>query len=395
MTKERSIFGAIIILLLVCIGILVWYKETDKVKRAVVSNTHLNAPTVDTVVIRPDTVVLKQKYIGTVIPIHSVDILPYISGFIDQVLVRGGQYVKAGETLFIIQQRQYLAQKEVAKANVESARAALNNAQVYLNRIERTQSKAISQTELDNAKTSFLSAQAKLKAAESQLTVAEVNYDYTLIQSPIDGIVGNVPITKGNYVSPAGQPLVQVIQQSPIRVVFTMSNRDYLEMVNEDGKLFEGWTFRVRLPNGQMYAETGHFQYIDNQVASDTSGISVYVDFSNPDGRLMANSYVDVFVEKTVPNALMVDKNLVHLTDKGAFVYAIENGKVSRVPVVLGMSIGNQYYIESGLKSNAELILGNVPATLVGQPVNGRVQKNISLNELLMGNTYRRRHLKG
>ena len=395
MTKERSIFGTIIILLLVCIGILLWYKEFDKTGAVNLSTARTNIPTVDTVLIRPETVTLKQKYIGTVIPIHSVDVLPYISGFIDQVLIKGGQTVKTGQTLFVIQQRQYLAQKEVAKANVESARASLNNAQVYLNRIERTQSKAISQTELDNAKTSFLAAQAKLKAAESQLTVAEVNYDYTVIQSPIDGIVGNVPITKGNYVSPAGQALVQIIQQSPIRVVFTMSNRDYLDMAQEKGDLFAGWIFKLRLSDGRLYPESGVFQYIDNQVASNTSGISVYVDFPNPDGKLMANAYVDVLVEKTVTNALTVDKNLVHLTDKGAFVYAIENGKVARLPVVLGMSVGHQYYVERGLNENAELILGNVPASLIGQPVFGHIRQKVSLNELLIGNTYKRRHLNG
>lgn len=369
MIKERTVFSIIIILLSACICFLIWYYQFQKTKQEVAVSNHAVLPKVETVTVRAEPITLSQKFIGTVVPIQSVEIRPYISGFIDKVLVTGGQHVRAGEILFIIQQRQYLAQKEVATANVESARAALNNAQIYLRRIERTPSKAISQTELDDAKTNFLSAQAKLKAAESQLTVAQVNYDYTLIQSPIDGVVGNVSITKGNYVSPAGDALIEIIQQSPIRVVFTMSNREYLEMRGQAGALLDGWHIYLGLPNGQRYEYEGSFQYTSNQVTADTSGIAVYADFPNPKGLLMANAYVNVYVEKMMPKAFAIDKNLVHLTDKGAFVYALENGKVVRLAVDLGMSIGNRYYIKSGLTRETVLILGNLPSSLIGQSV--------------------------
>ena len=369
MIKERTFFGIIVILLLLCICFLVWHYQFQKTKQEIPVSDYTALLSVKTVTVRAEPITLSQKFIGTVMPIQSVEIRPYISGFIDKVLVTGGQNVRAGEILFIIQQRQYLAQKEVALANVESARAALNNAQVYLKRIERTPSKAISQTELDDAKTNFLSAQAKLKAAESQLTVAQVNYDYTLVQSPIDGVVGNVSITKGNYVSPAGEALIEIIQQSPIRVVFTMSNREYLETRGQDGTLFDGWRIYLGLPNGQRYEYEGAFQYTSNQVAPDTSGIAVYADFPNPKGLLMANAYVNVYVEKVIPKAFAIDKNLVHLTDKGAFVYALENGKVVRLAVDLGMSIGNRYYVKSGLTEDMALILGNLPSSLIGQSV--------------------------
>ena len=369
MIKERTFFGIIVILLLSCICFLVWHYQFQKTKQEIPVSDYTALPSVKTVTVRAEPITLSQKFIGTVMPIQSVEIRPYISGFIDKVLVTGGQNVRAGEILFIIQQRQYLAQKEVALANVESARAALNNAQVYLKRIERTPSKAISQTELDDAKTNFLSAQAKLKAAESQLTVAQVNYDYTLVQSPIDGVVGNVGVTKGNYVSPAGDALIEIIQQSPIRVVFTMSNREYLETCGQDGTLFDGWRIYLGLPNGQRYEYEGAFQYTSNQVAPDTSGIAVYADFPNPKGLLMANAYVNVYVEKVISKAFAIDKNLVHLTDKGAFVYTLENGKVMRLSVDLGMSIGNRYYVKSGLTEDMALILGNLPSSLIGQSV--------------------------
>lgn len=376
MKNERWIWGGIVLLLFGCIIGLVWYHESKSETKLVTSQKiPEKVLTVDTVTVQPHTVTLKQKYIGTVVPVQSVAVLPYISGFIDQVLVQGGQHVKAGETLFVIQQRQYSAQKEVAAANVQSAQAALNNAHIYLDRIERTKSKAISQTELDNARTSFLSAQADLKAAQSRLTVAEVNYDYTVIRSPIEGIVGNVPITKGNYVSPNGEALVRIIQQSPIRVVFTMSNRDYLEIVDKGNHLFQSWVFRLRLATGELYAQPGVFQYVDNQITGSTSSISVYVDFPNPNGKLIANAYVDVLLEKTAPNTITLDQNLVHLTDKEAFVYLLENGKITQRSVLLGMSLNHQYVIESGLRQGDEVIIGTIPADLIGKKAEKRLSK--------------------
>lgn len=97
----------------------------------------------------------------------------------------------------------------------------------------------MSKTEVDNAKASYLSAEAQLAAAKADYELAKVNYDYTVIQAPISGIVGNVSLTKGDYVSPSGQPLLSIIQYNPIRVVFSITDKDYLEEIGKGG-LFAG-----------------------------------------------------------------------------------------------------------------------------------------------------------
>ena len=73
--------------------------------------------------------------------------------------------------------------------------------------------------------------EAQLAAAKADYELAKVNYDYTVIQAPISGIVGNVSLTKGDYVSPSGQPLLSIIQYNPIRVVFSITDKDYLEVI--------------------------------------------------------------------------------------------------------------------------------------------------------------------
>ncbi len=366
MTKERVIFILIILILLIFIGFLT-YRQFYTQKEITSPVARNNIPAYAGTTVQEENITLTQTFIGTVAPVHTVDVLPFISGFIDQVFVKGGESVQTGDELFMLQQRQYSAQKEAAAANVQSAEATLKNAEIYLNRIKKTKSEAVSQTELDNAQTSYLSAEAQLKAEKANLAIAEVNYDYTVIKAPIDGIVGNVAITKGNYVTPSGQPLARIIQQTPMRVQFSMSNKEYLQTKTADKPLFKDWIIKIKTADGQIYPQTGIFQYIDNMVAGQTSGITVYVDFPNPNGVLMANAYVEVLLEKKI-KGILLNKNQVHLTENGAYVTVIRNNKIERQNVALGGSVGQNYVIEKGLNVGDFVLKGTISDSLLNTP---------------------------
>ena len=120
--------------------------------------------------IEPQNVTLSKEYVGIVTPINSVSVLPFISGFIDKVLVHGGQNVKIGDVLFIIRQAKYKAAVDSAYANVLEAKANLENAKTFYERMQQAGSKAVSKTEIDNARTSYLSAEAALTSAKSRFT---------------------------------------------------------------------------------------------------------------------------------------------------------------------------------------------------------------------------------
>ena len=106
---------------------------------------------------------------GYVTPIKSVNLVPNVSGYIQDVWVEGGQKVKYGDNLLLIDQREYKAALDSAKANLEKARATLANAKVYYQRISKAGNKAISKTEIDNAKAKYLSAKAEESAAKADL----------------------------------------------------------------------------------------------------------------------------------------------------------------------------------------------------------------------------------
>ena len=104
MAKENLVLEIIIVILIVIVGWMGFdtYRAThaQKEDKTLTGASSIKSVPIQTLSAKPIT--LRHSYIGTVQPIHAVSVLPYITGFIDQVLVKGGQEVKKGETLFIL-----------------------------------------------------------------------------------------------------------------------------------------------------------------------------------------------------------------------------------------------------------------------------------------------------
>lgn len=354
-------------------GYLGWRFVHERTHKALA--TQSTALTVLVQKIIPSTHTLKKSYVGYVRPINSVNVHSYIPGFVEQVLVTGGQEVKAGDLLFILQQDEYKAEQQLASAKVASAEATAQNALIYYNRMQEAGKRAVSKTDLDNARTNYLSAAAGVAEAKANLELANVNYNYTTIAATINGIVGDVQITKGDYVSPQnGTPLINIIQYTPIRVVFSISNEEYLAEVVRGNALMNDWQVQLRLAGGQIYNRSGRIQFLNNEVTPSTSSITVYADFDNMDRQLVANAYVDVLLEKTIKEGIFIPQNLVNFVPEGAFVYTVGADKrIHKTPVVSGNAVGDLFWIKDGLKSGDMLVLDKVSSYDLMRPVDVKV----------------------
>ena len=357
--KKNRLKIIIMFALLFVLGVMFYkYYVTGDNQNADVGNDNIM---VSVQKIEPQAITLSKEYIGTVTPINSVSILPFIAGFIDKVLVHGGQNVKIGDVLFIIRQAKYKADVDSAYANVLEAKANLENAKTYYERMKDAGSKAVSKTNIDNARTAYLSAEASLTSAISNYDLSRINYDYTVIASPINGVVGDVSITKGDYVSPNGNPLVKIIQFNPIRVVFSIADKEYIsEMKANPQNIFKGWIVKLRLSNNKIYDEVGKIRFLDNEVSSATSSVKVYADFPNPDKVLIANAYVDVIMEKHLNNAILISQSAVYFKPEGTYVYVLKDNKAIKTFVEIGQTIENNFVIENGLNENDEVILNTL-----------------------------------
>jgi RND family efflux transporter MFP subunit len=315
-----------------------------------------------------ETKTIRKNYIGYVKPIHQVAVHAYIAGFIDKVVVQGGQEVKSGDLLFVIKQGEYLAQLDLAKAKVAQTQATLENATIHYNRMKTAGKQAISKTDLDNAKTAVLTAEAALQQAKADERLAQVNYDYTTLYAAISGRVGDVSITNGDYIFPQSSPLLSIIQFDPIRVQFSISDKDYLNEIKQDKPPFSDWKMYLKLANGIVYNKNGQIKYFNNEVNPRTSAIMVYADFDNPDSLLLPNSYVDVILEKQIENGIFIPQSAVNFTQDGGAVYTLsQDNKITLTSVQVGAVSDGLYHITNGLKPGMKVITDKISSYQVGQ----------------------------
>ncbi len=348
--KEKSaIWILIIVILLMVTGWLVWKYHYS----AAVSIERKMEPEVHVLPIVEQKVTLEKKYIGYVMPIDDVDVRPYISGFIDKVYVKGGQTVSKGEKLLTIEASEYEAALKAAKALELKAAADLNYAETYYRRVQKAGTKAVAPNEIDNAKARFLAAKASLENAKAAVAGAEVNLKYTIISATISGIVGNVALTSGDYVSPQSR-LLSIIQTTPIRVVFSISDKDYLEEIQKEN-MFSDEKIRLKLADGSIYSFLGAFRYTDNKIDRSTNAVAVYADFENPQNLLIDNAYVTVLVEKQY-DGVLVEKDRVYLQPDGSFIYVEEDGFIKKHQIKILAEYGDNYVLKNDFSSQMWLV---------------------------------------
>ena len=162
----------------------------------------------------------KKKYIAQVEAINSVDIVPQVSGYLEQILFNDGAYVEKDEQIFLIEQRKY-------QADLQAAEAAVKQLRNEYNRITSLhKNKYVSDKERDIA-------ESNLEQAEAALDLAKLNLEYTEIKSPISGYIGKALVTAGNLVSPNTQKLARVVQTDPIRIAFSVTDKERSDFMSK------------------------------------------------------------------------------------------------------------------------------------------------------------------
>lgn len=350
LVSNKYIVAATIVLAVLSFGTA--YSASDNAKKEKIL-------TLNVMELKKQNVDISNRYTGYITPIKSVELVPNVSGYIDEVWAEGGQKVAIGDNLVLIDQREYKAELDAAKAAASQAKADFTNAKTYYNRMKKAGEKAISASSLDQAKAQFLASQAALNQAKANEQKAKTMLDYTILQAPIAGIIGNVSLTKGNYVAPGSEPLLSIIQFDPIRVVFAISDKEYLTEIkqNPDGNLFNGETISLKLASGDIYPLPGKFAFADNQVVKNTDSVSVFADFANPNRQLLANSYVDVLVGRKLSNVYLIRQNYATLDVDGAFVNTIQNGKIKKTPFNIIGYLGDFYVTDTQFGKDEYLII--------------------------------------
>jgi membrane fusion protein, multidrug efflux system len=312
-----------------------------------------------------------------VMAIQTVQAVPRVTAFVEEVLVKDGSDVSTGQVLFQLQKTQYEATLQSVQGQLASAQAALRLAQIsYERAADLAKRNVASQATLDQAIATRDQDQAAVVSAQGNVAQAVLNLSYCTISAPISGRVGRVTLTKGNLVTPSSPALITINELSPIRVVFAVSYRQIVAFearAHAAGHLTSAkLAVQLKLPDGSEYNHPGAIAFQDNQVDSATGTVNVYADFPNPDGLLLPGAYVNVDVRRAAPEQRpMVPVEAVQTEESGSFVLIIgPDNKVKRQPVTLGPQIAQDFVVNKGVSQGDRVVVAGVQKVRPGELVN-------------------------
>lgn len=326
------------------------------------------APEVACITLGTQNVSLTQKLNGRVTPYLIAEVRPQVNGIILKRLFEEGADVTADQPLYQIDPAMFEAQYQSAVANLAKAKANVALRDATEARYRRlVQAKAVNQQEYDEADAASLQARAEQSVCEAALNIAKINLDYSLVKSPISGRIGRSNITQGALVTAnQANPLAVVQQLDPVYVDVTMPVTWMMDLENaiKAGDLKNTGDshgiMRVRLANGQEYAQTGKIKFAEVTVDQTTGSVTIRAEFPNPDNILLPGLYVEAEIEVgRRENAILVPQRAVFREYDGrpyAFVVTADNS-VEKKYIEIARSVGDAWLINSGIDAGTRIIM--------------------------------------
>lgn len=328
-----------------------------------------STPEIGYITVKQSSIDLESLYPATIKGQKDVEIRPQVSGFITKVCVDEGQQVTAGQTLFIIDQVQYQAAVNQARASVAAVQESVNSAQITANNKKKLFDKnVISEYENQLAQNDLASARAQLAQAKAALVNAEKNLSYTVVKAPSAGFVGSIPNREGSLASPSSaQALTTISDVSEVYAYISFNEKQVLEMTKSGSislqqALSAMPEVKLQLSDGSYYPTLGKFTTMTGLLDSTTGSASVRILFKNQNGMLRSGSTGSVVIPVHADNVIVIPQSATtEIQDKVVCYVCDEKGKVtSRTIEVLANNDGQNYAVTSGLKEGDHVIVEGV-----------------------------------
>ncbi|MDD3155882.1 MAG: efflux RND transporter periplasmic adaptor subunit, partial [Victivallaceae bacterium] len=267
---------------------------------------------------------------------------------------QNGDVVKPGQMLYRLDSVKYEAAVKNAEAKIAEYKARCAYAESSYKRNKHlAASNAVSTDALESSLSLRNANQATLIAAEADLVAAKDDLADCRIVAPIGGKIGTTNFTRGNYVTPSSGTLVTLIQTSPIRVGFSISNKDYLTMFGGRSKnICANGIVKLTLADGKEHPESGTVEYVENAANESTDTIQIFALFPNRNRILKPRSTLGVTLQSKIgtPSAA-IPPSAVAQDIKGAFVWLLgKDNRVRKQYIERGAANKDLLMVRSGLK---------------------------------------------
>lgn len=390
---RRNIFIIVFVLLALVFGRML-LTNMDSAKSAKARQSMMT-PSVTVTTVGTRDVVRQFSANARVMAKYRVDVLARISGYLTKSYFKEGDYVKAGQVLFEIEPEQYQYAAKKAKADMDNARSMSVYYQKQLARYEElVKQDYIARSEYDNVLAQYDAYSAQKDSAESAYRDAQRNLGYTHVKSPVDGRVGIISVTVGNFVTTSNGPLTTINSTNPMYIAFNINSKDYAELVRIDGPKAERDVDFI-FSTGQKYEHKGVQDFYDNKIDETTGTITLRATFPNPDDKLLQGDFGRVIIySKSKDSMPIVPQSATLENQEGLYVYVLDEKDLPRMTYIktMGQTEDNMWIVSEGLKEGDRILSGGMQKVIPGKPVrivdalpqeNQKVKKQSILDKLL------------
>ena len=325
-------------------------------------------PTVMVEAAAKDDVEIYGEYVGRIRAQQFVEVRARVEGYLEQMLFAEGTYVNKNQVLFVINQEQYRAKADKARAQLKKDEAQALKAQRDFERIKPLYAQnAASQLDLDNAEAAYESAVATVAMSEADLAQAELELGYTLVRSPLSGHISERNVDLGTLVGPGGKSLQPtIVPRDTVLVDFNMTALDYLKSKERNINIGQqdssrSWqpNISITLADNTVYPYKGYVDFAEPQVDPQTGTFSVRAEMPNPKQVLLPGQFTKVKLLLDVrEGAVVVPLKAVTIEKGGAYIYVMRrDSTVERRFIELGPEFGNKVVVERGLVQGEMIVV--------------------------------------
>ncbi|MEZ4829079.1 MAG: efflux RND transporter periplasmic adaptor subunit [Bacteroidia bacterium] len=326
------------LLMLLGLCAIIWYSGcgSEKEEKEEVTHFLITSPA------KTDTT-LTDKYVCQIHSIQHIELRALEKGYLQNIFVDEGQYVKKGQLMFKILPTMYEAEFQRAQAEAKVAEIEYQNTKALAD------SNIVSQNEL-------AMSQAKFEKAKAEMAIAQVHLGFTEIRAPFDGIMDRLHVRLGSLVE-EGELLTSLSDNSKMWVYFNVPEPEYLNYKVKTGK---GASSQVKLlmANNQEFDYPGLIETIEGEFNNETGNIAFRATFPNPDKLLRHGETGNILLPTTIKDALLIPQKATFevLDKKYVFVLDADNVIKSR-QITVGAEMPHLYAVIEGLTENDKILL--------------------------------------
>ena len=326
------------------------------------------------------------EFTGRTTAAESADIRARVQGFLKTVEFAPGDPVKKGQLLFTIEDDSFRARLDAAGAKLKQTQADVDLAKADFERALTLRAQnAISEQEVDTAKSRYDSTTANKAADEAAIEIARNDLSYTKVLAPFEGRVGRNLVDPGNLVGGADKTLLTTVERvDEIYAYFDVSEIVVLEILkyyseNPDRKeANERWQVYLGLANEEDCPHQGHLDFLENKVDVTTGTALVRGVFENDGGLLYPGLFVRIRVPKRpIKGALLVEERALGTDMGGKYLLVVDDKNVVQEPrrVEPGPLVGAMRVIRKGIGPNERYIVEGLQHARVGKEVKVEMAK--------------------